>query len=473
MEIRLNDSDYELLDTGQRVTSQLLKENPNYSYLGGSFGTNPNDYVEVLIHDINENFLESVVADRDDYEYNENTGVKLNTGTILRKAGYDAGKYVIKYNFLRPLAGSDETVLVDSQGNIHKDFHRMENTGKIMSGTEHSDSSVELFIKENKYFIQEISATRSEVRVFPQNINDNIYRDDFLSLQTGRRKIEIKSGLKFKTDAQGNQNAGTSQTLILTDKTLNLPVEATGGNISLNKSFIESIIPLPSTNIEGERSEEIDTTVDNLQARFIISEEESNQYQKGDTNFVEINRFFQGKETFDFTTKHVAVDRGFYPIFFKADDPDNTFNENITLSRRPPNKNDIRGISSIPEQFNRPNYNRTQDERKQPVVLTFRSISAKPLNVNYKYTWEFFGWDKDGGEYGALINRTGDSGDLLIRDPGGDAQVKGLRVSGTQIQEVTVELYAGELTVGVGLKLERDADQSSSEVIYPACLYIN
>ena len=62
MEIRLNDSDYELLDTGQRVTSQLLKENPNYSYLGGNFGTNPNDYVEVLIHDINENFLESVVA---------------------------------------------------------------------------------------------------------------------------------------------------------------------------------------------------------------------------------------------------------------------------------------------------------------------------------------------------------------------------------------------------------------------------
>ena len=33
MEIRLNDSDYELLDTGQRVTSQLLKENPNYLLL--------------------------------------------------------------------------------------------------------------------------------------------------------------------------------------------------------------------------------------------------------------------------------------------------------------------------------------------------------------------------------------------------------------------------------------------------------
>ena len=143
------------------------------------------------------------------------------------------------------------------------------------------------------------------------------------------------------------------------------------------------------------------------------------------------------------------------------------------MSRRPPNKNDIRGISSIPEIFNRVNYNRTQDERKQPVVLTFRSISAKPLNVNYKYTWEFFGWDKDSGKYGALIARTGDSGDLLIRDPGGDSQVKGLRVSGTQIQEVTVELYAGELTVGVGLKLERDADQSSAEVIYPACVYIN
>ena len=65
---RLNETDLELLHTGQDID---LSSNP-YAYLGGNFTENPNDYVEVLIYDTNENFLESAVVDSTMYSINEN-----------------------------------------------------------------------------------------------------------------------------------------------------------------------------------------------------------------------------------------------------------------------------------------------------------------------------------------------------------------------------------------------------------------
>ena len=105
---RLNEIDSNILQTG----AQINFNSPEYSYLDGEFGQNPNDYVEVLIHDEEENFLESGIVDKDDYTINP-IGVKLKTGTILRKFGYDRGRYVVKYNFFRKLAGSYENLLVD------------------------------------------------------------------------------------------------------------------------------------------------------------------------------------------------------------------------------------------------------------------------------------------------------------------------------------------------------------------------
>ena len=98
---RLNNTDLELLQTGQNIDLSSKK----YAYLGGEFTENPNDYVEILVHDTNENFLESAVVDKTDYVLDSVEGLKLKTGTILRKLGYDKGRYIIKYNFLRKVAG--------------------------------------------------------------------------------------------------------------------------------------------------------------------------------------------------------------------------------------------------------------------------------------------------------------------------------------------------------------------------------
>ena len=71
--------------------------------------------------------------------------------------GYDRGRFVVKYNFLRQVAGSYENVALDENNNI----------------TEYVEGETRL--KEYKYFIHEISPSRQEVRLAVQNINDEQY----------------------------------------------------------------------------------------------------------------------------------------------------------------------------------------------------------------------------------------------------------------------------------------------------------
>ena len=104
--------------------------------------------------------------------------------------GYDRGKFNVKFNFFRKTAGSNETLLVDSSGKVYRgEFHTMSD-GSIMSGAQHSDASYPLFLKENKYPIQEISPSRNEVRLISQNIKDNEYKDNFNDSQLLRKKVQ-------------------------------------------------------------------------------------------------------------------------------------------------------------------------------------------------------------------------------------------------------------------------------------------
>ena len=164
MPSRLNDKDTSLILSNKTID---LNEDKN-AYLGGPFGTNEKDYIEVLIYDTNNNFLESTIVNSDDYEY-YNSGVKLKTGTILRKMGYDRGKFVVKYNFLRKLAGSWETLLTNNDDTLYtEEFNRNDPNDIAKIGDT-------LFLKENKYVIHEISPTRTEIRLIPQHIKNEKY----------------------------------------------------------------------------------------------------------------------------------------------------------------------------------------------------------------------------------------------------------------------------------------------------------
>ena len=98
---RLNKTDLELIYSGQKI--DLSDSEGRWAYLGGEFTANPEDYVEALIYTAGEEFLESSIVDPEDYKFTKGQDIKLNTGTILRKLGYDRGRFIVKYNFFRYL----------------------------------------------------------------------------------------------------------------------------------------------------------------------------------------------------------------------------------------------------------------------------------------------------------------------------------------------------------------------------------
>jgi len=232
---RLNEQDSNILQTG----AQINFNSPEYSYLDGEFGENLNDYVEVLIHDEEENFIESNIVDKVDYIIDLD-GVRLKTGTILRKFGYDRGRYVVKYNFFRKLAGSYQNLLIKTnQESYVGDYHVMDN-GKIMTGLQHNDeTSEELSIKENKYLIHEISPSRTELRITTQNIRDRQYQSDFFNLQRGKKIISSTLGNEFVRDPVSFRGADLEQKKLSNQIELSIPTTTNmvGGFIYLNDVY--------------------------------------------------------------------------------------------------------------------------------------------------------------------------------------------------------------------------------------------
>ena len=181
---RLNVKDRELVEIKNPVDLSSQK----YQYLGGEFLENEDDYIEVLIHDVQENFLESAIVNSEDYTRDDNGNIRLKTGSILRKLGYDRGRFTIKYNFLRKVAGSYESVLVDNDNNIYDGEYHVLPNGKIRAGSPGSNG-INLYLKEYKYYIHEISPSRSEVRLAPQNISEGRYLRDFYNTQRTRETV--------------------------------------------------------------------------------------------------------------------------------------------------------------------------------------------------------------------------------------------------------------------------------------------
>ena len=233
---RLNQKDLQILQTGLDIDFN----SPEYSYLDGAFGENPNDYIEVLIHDEQENFLESGIVEKENYEIRP-LGVKLKTGTILRKFGYDRGRYVVKYNFFRKTAGSYENLLVDeNQIPFSGESNINEQTGKITD-----ENGRELFIKENKYLIHEISPSRTELRLTAQNIRGRQYVSEFFNLQRGKKVISSMLGNEFVRDAaQFFVPEGGTEELTNTNKIkLSIPTTTNmvGGYIYFNNAYVGEV----------------------------------------------------------------------------------------------------------------------------------------------------------------------------------------------------------------------------------------
>ena len=372
MSTYLNETDRAILLTNKDFDYASLGN----EYLGGFFGESEDDYVEVLIYDVNDNFLEASIVTKDDYESSAN-GVKLKTGTILRKLGYDRGKFIVKYNFLRRLAGSHETVLVNKDDTIYTDDFNIETDINRIGNT--------LFLKENKYNIHEISATRTEIRILPQRINDEKYIRDFYNLSNKKKKIKAvgtdgadgtgDSRIKFNTD--NNQSAESYKMEFLnTNNRFNS--DMVGGMLRIPDVFLKKVLinpwPLQGEDVYHGFETIADEESATFEAQFFISADPDSrkitntQNSHGDYFFYEAIRRFRDLDEADIIQDTTGID-------FKTN---------------PKQLRNVRNLSD--SKFSCPYFKYSSGDAS---IIDFQSNSIVDANVTTEYIWEVTGWDKD------------------------------------------------------------------------------
>ena len=464
---RLNETDLELLHTGQDI--DLSDPKGRWAYLGGNFTENPNDYVEVLIYDTNENFLESAIVDSGDYIYSVGEGIKLKTGTILRKMGYDRGRYVVKYNFLRKVAGSYENILVDGDNNRHTDpFDPNSAEDRARIGND-------LFIKEYKYFIHEISPTRQEVRLVSDIIkeegNNHRYLRSFYDMQRTKKRIaslgDEDTALEFVSTTDGT-NKGNSYELKFKDSTNTFSNKMVGGTVFLNKAFVTQIVTPEDPESWGAGTppeEPYENQSEALRARFAITNVDSAEIK---------------------TTGDFALSRGFEA--FKGLNMDSSTGAiaDLTYDKTPNILKNIRDLVEAYYQFTVFTNSGVEGDNFQLIELV--SISERPLNSPATYTWEVFGFDRDtiwkrnifNQKYAdgyswdpARVKTSGNDGDFVIRGGGinGSSQTSSTFTDSnkTDGSKIAIEMHSKNVHLGVRLHITNDLGQED-EIVIPAFL---
>ena len=243
----LSDKDYELL---KRDNPSVIGESgPHFP----TFGNHLEDYIRFHIYNMNGEYIKSGISE--DFE-NDGNNIKLKPGNDLRKAGFTRGDYRVNYHFHRRLAGANEVVLTktvgEESGIIHSSNPQLtgvpmreffvEEDGKVYAGTNRpTDGSEppELDIKEYKFFIDEISADRTEVRLATQVINLQKYKNEFYELSnttntyqsivdlfgTGFGKFQSRSDSRFSINSKAGSDEGFEQKFL-------------GGQVIIDNAFI-------------------------------------------------------------------------------------------------------------------------------------------------------------------------------------------------------------------------------------------
>jgi len=389
----LNEKDRELLISNEPIDYEA----PAHAYLGGSFGTNENDYVEVLIYDVNDNFLESGIVDESDYHYSEEKqGMKLKTGTILRKMGYDRGRFVVKYNFFRRQAGSHETILVDKSGNT------------LIGEPDLNELGKSIFLKENKYLIHEISDTRQELRLVSQNIRDDKYLRDFYKLPrkikkfradfTGDSKIEFKGSDGI--EPKDSKTIGFKNPPGFAEPDGRFEPAMVGGKIMIPNFFLRRIeYPPPTLTGEDMGIHSIEKFVeDEFQASFFMNENlEVGEFKKNAAGSFGDRHFYKAFQEFkDFDDNDVVTS---YGVDFK-------------------DGNTLNAVKNLSDSTFNCVYLKWKDPR--PIVV-IESNSFIPADVPTSYVWEITGFDNDGGTYRRIQPKYDSTG----ADTGGNIEILG------------------------------------------------
>ena len=218
MPIEIKEKDSKLLGFGG------VREAGVSGYEFPTFGSDLNDFVEFNVYDMDGTYLNTGITS--DFEV-KNKEIVLKPGKDLRSLDYRSGKYKVKYYFFRRLGGSDSDVLLDGEGKVYSGKNWVDEDGRTFAGEKAAaDRGKELFSKENRYYIDKISSSRTEVRLVPTIINDETYKREFFELAETHRKYtpisaagwgDIQFDLKDKTKLDAdlrNDDAGFTKKMI-------------------------------------------------------------------------------------------------------------------------------------------------------------------------------------------------------------------------------------------------------------------
>jgi hypothetical protein len=201
------------------------------------FGTLASDIICYHLYDTNDNYLASGEVPFAPPKLPN----LLDVGSHVRGLGYERGTYKIVYNFLRQLGGSTNTVLVKkSDKSIYTAEYFVDTDGKIYAGTienplkeETTQKPIELFVQEDKFWIQELSPSRTEIRIRPNPaINDPEYFENFRLLGF--------TCLSF-SDVTGNSHItflDSNTTTIVGGDDITLTEAMNGGTLIIRDAFI-------------------------------------------------------------------------------------------------------------------------------------------------------------------------------------------------------------------------------------------
>ena len=207
MASQLTDRDKELLDGNNVVRVG------DYPYEDGYWGTKSGrDFVHFQIFDVNGNLIQYENLPLSQFSVN-NKNILLYPGNHIRNLGFESGVFNVKYNFLRKLAGHESAVLVHTLdksttkiGDVYTNTNNIYITeeGIIYSGTEEEfraspTIAEQLRIEDLKYQIDEISPSRTEVRLKAKQINSS-YISDFVNIQTSIKTEETDVDISFDGD---------------------------------------------------------------------------------------------------------------------------------------------------------------------------------------------------------------------------------------------------------------------------------
>ena len=204
---RLKPNDYEILDSGAyRIPGKVVGvDSPE-------FGDAATDYIEMVISTPTGVFLDSFVIARGDectqykiLDENNQDIFSINPGVFMREKGYFSGEYNIEFNFLREVAGSEQGVLVDRENKIYNGTYFVSNRGLIYKGGETNPDELEkdeflLREKDYKFYVDEISADRTEVRLATLPIKSGRYNTEFKGLGSDEIVLDYNKTLQDTGD---------------------------------------------------------------------------------------------------------------------------------------------------------------------------------------------------------------------------------------------------------------------------------